>query len=165
MLNCQETNERSFWEILHKIKEKLHETVIPEMRSVALLWWWVQSPFSSQSAPEWTSTSAKRSNWVTMTLKTCQTHQKNTSSGCLILGFLIKGEKKTAAHHKVSAATEHFSRDTTVRAAGVFRIQNITRGKRNEHKETSLSCQVAEFNVKKKSQRNTSVLTAQCRAL
>lgn len=92
---------------------------------------------------------------------------KNTSSGCLILGHLIKGGgKKTAAHHKVSAATEHFCRDTTVRAAGVFRIQNITRGKKTKHKETSLSCQVAEFHVKTKIiTEHTGVLTARCRAL
>lgn len=37
----------------------------------------------------------------------------------------MKGNK-TAAHHKVSATTEHFCRDAAVRTAGVFRIQNIT---------------------------------------
>lgn len=32
----------------------------------------------------------------------------------------------TSAHHEVSAATEHFSWDAAVSAAGVFRIQDIT---------------------------------------
>lgn len=51
---------------------------------------------------------------------------------CSVSDHLIK-RKNTAPHHKVSAATEHFCRDPTVRAAGVFRIQNITRKTTKKH--------------------------------
>lgn len=71
----------------------------------------------------------KEQLWVSMTVK----HTQNASSGCLIWGNLIK-RKKTAAHHEVSATTEHFSGDTAVRTAGVFRIQNITGGKKHTQK-------------------------------
>lgn len=54
-----------------------------------------------------------------------------------ILSSSIKREKNeqkertvTVAHHKVPATTEHFSRDTTVRTEGVFRIQNVTEEKK-----------------------------------
>lgn len=54
---------------------------------------------------------------------------RNYTATGLIQADLIKG-KITVAHHKVPATTEHFSRNTAVRTAGVFRIQNITGGKK-----------------------------------
>lgn len=38
----------------------------------------------------------------------------------------LKEEQLREAHHKVSATTEHLSRNTTVSTEGVFGIQNIT---------------------------------------
>ena len=55
----------------------------------SLLWWWMQSPFSSQSAPEWTSTSTKgttESLWHNVE----QTHTHRTQ----IQGNLIKKKKQ-----------------------------------------------------------------------
>lgn len=40
-----------------------------------------------------------------------------------------------ASHHKVSATAEHFSRNSTVRAAGVFRIQHVTVKEQVEEEE------------------------------
>lgn len=40
-----------------------------------------------------------------------------------------------ASHHKVSAAAEHLCRNTTVRAAGVFRIQHVAVGEGKKGRE------------------------------
>ncbi len=58
---------------------------------------------------------------------------RNYTSTGSIQADLIKG-KITVAHHKVPATTEHFSRNTAVRTAGVFRIENITGEKKHTEK-------------------------------
>lgn len=65
----------------------------------------------------------KPKNYATLSLQKCKKHNNKYLAAA------------AAAHHKVSAAAEHLCRNTTVRAAGVFRIQHITVGEGKEGRE------------------------------
>lgn len=78
----------------------------------------------------------KRNNRVTMTLKP---HILMAEPFC----WCNFGRSVTAAHHKVSATTEHFGRDATVGTAGVFGIQDITaeRNKNTQRRHSAARCE------------------------
>lgn len=113
-----------------------------------LLWWWRWPPFSSRSAPEWTSKSVNRKKTQSLWFQNHK-HTQNTP-GWLILGHFNKGEKKT---NKQQLTTKSLPRQSTSAGTPLWGLhvflgyKTSLNGEKN--KQTQKHHSPAQFNVKK----------------